>query len=78
MPDVEESNRESNALKINNQESIVSFLDKKHGSSKVLKDDTNLTENYMDDDSIKFDNKITNRTSCQPSVAMDEALDMIE
>ena len=79
VPETQESNRESNAFRINNQESIVSFLDKKHGSDKVLKNsEANMTEAYLNEDSIKFDNKITNKTSCQPSVAMDEALDMIE
>ena len=78
VPDMEESNCESNTKKINSQESIVSFLDKKHGSDKVLKDSVNMNEQFLDEDSIKFDHKINIKTSCQPSVAMDEALDMIE
>ena len=78
VPDMEESNCESNTKKINSQESIVSFLDKKHGSDKVLKDSVNMNEQFLDEDSLKFDQKINIKTSCQPSVAMDEALDMIE
>ena len=64
VSDKEETIQQSNVQKINNQESIVSFLDKKHGSDMLLKNNAaNMTEDYLEDDSIKFDPKTAHKTS---------------
>ena len=57
----------------------MSFLDKKYGSEILLKENPNVSEEYMDEDStIKFDKRIAHNSSCKPSEAMDEALELID
>ena len=80
LPETERINRQSNQFKINSQESIVSFLDKKHGSDILLKDKPNVSDDYLDEDSIKFEKRaVHHNTSHKPSseAMMEEALEMM-